>query len=54
MRCPGRLGSHTGTGTTPTILNRTYQPIIDRRDEFSRLIVDETGKPWTEAQTEVA
>ena len=35
------------------ILNRTYQGIIDRRDEFARLIVDEMGKPWAEAQTEV-
>lgn len=35
------------------ILNRTYQGILDRRDEFARLIVDEMGKPWAEAQTEV-
>lgn len=35
------------------ILARTYQGIIDRRDEFARLIVDEMGKPWTEAQAEV-
>jgi succinate-semialdehyde dehydrogenase / glutarate-semialdehyde dehydrogenase len=35
------------------ILNRTYQGIIDRRDEFARRIVDEMGKPWAEAQTEV-
>ena len=35
------------------ILARTYQGIIDRRDEFARLIVDEMGKPWAEAQAEV-
>lgn len=35
------------------ILNRTYIGILDRRDEFARLIVDEMGKPWAEAQTEV-
>ncbi|MGO4470917.1 NAD-dependent succinate-semialdehyde dehydrogenase [Arthrobacter sp. M-10] len=35
------------------ILARTYQGIIDRRDEFARLIVDEMGKPWAEAQSEV-
>lgn len=35
------------------ILTRTYQGIIDRRDDFARLIVDEMGKPWAEAQSEV-
>ena len=35
------------------ILARTYQGIIDRRDDFARLIVDEMGKPWSEAQSEV-
>ena len=35
------------------ILARTYQGIIARRDDFARLIVDEMGKPWTEAQAEV-
>ncbi|WP_251045631.1 aldehyde dehydrogenase family protein [Arthrobacter sp. ISL-5] len=35
------------------ILARTYQGIIDRRDDFTRLIVDEMGKPWAEAQTKV-
>lgn len=35
------------------ILARTYQGIINRRDDFARLIVDEMGKPWAEAQSEV-
>ncbi|YCK83002.1 NAD-dependent succinate-semialdehyde dehydrogenase [Arthrobacter sp. D3-18] len=35
------------------ILARTHQGIIDRRDDFARLIVDEMGKPWAEAQSEV-
>ncbi|MDQ0864628.1 NAD-dependent succinate-semialdehyde dehydrogenase [Arthrobacter globiformis] len=35
------------------ILARTYQGIIDRRDEFAALIVAEMGKPWIEAQAEV-
>ncbi|WP_353713554.1 NAD-dependent succinate-semialdehyde dehydrogenase [Arthrobacter sp. K5] len=35
------------------ILFRTYEGILGRRDEFARLIVDEMGKPWAEAQTEV-
>lgn len=35
------------------ILFRTYEGILARRDEFARLIVDEMGKPWSEAQTEV-
>ncbi|YCH09190.1 NAD-dependent succinate-semialdehyde dehydrogenase [Arthrobacter sp. alpha11c] len=35
------------------ILARTYQGIIARRDDFARLIVDEMGKPWAEAQSEV-
>jgi len=35
------------------ILTRTYQGIIARRDDFARLIVDEMGKPWVEAQSEV-
>ena len=35
------------------ILFRTYEGILARRDEFARLIVNEMGKPWSEAQTEV-
>ena len=35
------------------ILARTYQAIVARRDDFARLIVDEMGKPWAEAQSEV-
>jgi succinate-semialdehyde dehydrogenase/glutarate-semialdehyde dehydrogenase len=43
----------TPTWDRADILARTYQGIIDRRDDFARLIVDEMGKPWAEAQTEV-
>jgi succinate-semialdehyde dehydrogenase / glutarate-semialdehyde dehydrogenase len=36
------------------LLRRAFDLLIDRRDDYARLITAEMGKPWAEAQAEVS